>query len=130
MRKRSLFWLLLGGLLVSGIFTSQAMAAVFHVTNATEFQAALNAAASNGEDDIIYLAAGTYAGNFTYHPPDTEHRALTIQGEPGTSAEDVILDGQNSGTVLNVHDTSQGPIAELGMTGITVQNGNALYRGG
>ena len=75
-------------------------AAEFHVTNATEFQNALTAAQSNGQDDTIYLAAGIYGGNFTYLPPGTEHKSLTITGESGISAEDIILDGQNSGGVL------------------------------
>ncbi len=134
MKKNLLFSLMLMGVLLSAIFASQSIAAVFHVTNATEFQNALNTAKNNGEDDTIYLAAGTYAGNFTYHPPDTsttEPRSLTIQGESGTSAEDVILDGQNSGMVLLVYDSSEGPMAEARITGVTVQNGNnSGYTGG
>lgn len=105
-------------------------AAEFHVTNAAEFQNALDTAESNGEDDTIYLTAGTYLGNFHYGPPDTENRSLTITGEPGTSASDIILDGQNSGRVLTLYDWSLGPVAEITITGITVQNGNSSQDGG
>lgn len=62
MEKR-LFWpLRLGTLFVATIFVSQTMAAEFHVTNATEFQNALNTASDNGQDDTIHLAAGIYQG--------------------------------------------------------------------
>ncbi len=102
-----------------------ASAAEFHVTTAAEFQVALDAAENNGEDDVIYLAAGTYKGHFAYHSP-TEHKSLTVRGEPGTSAEDVILDGQNSGGVLTFyHDDPSytGPTADVWVNGLTIQNG-------
>ncbi len=125
MKKYSLFWLMLVGLLISGIFTSQSMAAVFHVTNATEFQNALNTAESNGEDDTIYLAAGTYQGSFGYQPPETEHKSLTIAGEPDTWPASVILDGQNLGTVLFLQDYSEaGVLASINIHGVTIQNGS------
>jgi hypothetical protein len=130
MKKYSLLWLMLVSLLISAFFTSQAMAAVFHVTNATEFKNALNTAAYNGQDDTIYLESGIYQGNFIYVAPNTEHKSLTITGEPGTSAEDVILDGQNSGTVLLLGDFTEGTGSDVRINGITVQNGNSTYDGG
>ena len=133
MKKNFIVSLMLVGLLVSAIFTSQSMAAVFHVTNATEFQAALDAAETNGEDDTIYLASGTYAGNFSYQPPDTEHKALTIQGEAGTFAAEVVLDGQNSGRVLFLLDYNiyaDGSVPEVRISGMTFQNGNSLWGAG
>jgi hypothetical protein len=105
-------------------------AAEFHVTTAAEFQAALDAAKNNGQDDTIRLAAGTYLGHFVYKPPDTEHKSLTITGEPGTSAKDIVLDGQNSGKVLYLDDTNVGPVAEIRVNGMTFQNGNSLLAGG
>jgi hypothetical protein len=71
--------------------------------------------------DTIYLGKGTYQGNFRYEPPDTEHKSLTIMGEPGTSAQDIIIDGQNSGRVLDIYDWSDGNVAEIRIDGITVQ---------
>ncbi len=52
------------GLLLSGLLASSVWAAEFEVASATELQDALDLATSNGEDDIIHLAAGTYVGNF------------------------------------------------------------------
>ena len=110
--------------------TSQTRAAEFHVTDAAGFQNALNTAETNGQDDIIYLAAGTYHGGFPYSPPGTEHKSLTIRGEPGTSAEEIILDGQNSARVLDIYDMSEGSLVDLVIDGITVQNGYAPYHSG
>jgi hypothetical protein len=105
-------------------------AAEFHVTTAAEFQSALDAAETNGEDDVIYLAAGTYEGNFDYEPPDTEHKSLTIRGESGTTASDVILDGQHNGRVLRIYDGDEGDMAEVVVTGITIRNGSYPNGGG
>ncbi len=100
------------------------MAAEFHVTNATEFRDTLNTTEINGEDDVIYLAAGTYTGSFGYHPAETEHQSLTIAGEPGTNSSQIILDGQNLKGVLTFYDdTSAGPIADITVRGITIQKG-------
>ena len=95
----------------------QVNAADFHVTTAAEFRAALDAAENNAEDDVLYLAAGIYQGNFNYQPPNTEHKSLSVKGKPGTSAEDIVLDGQDSGKVLyltdNVVEDGGGPVAEI-----------------
>jgi parallel beta-helix repeat protein len=122
------FALLIGVVWISP--PSTASAAEFHVTNAAELQDALTEAGSNGEDDVIYLAAGTYEGNFVYEPNATEHKSLTITGESGTSAADIILDGQGSGRALYLDDWSEGPAAEIRIDGITVQNGNSTWMGG
>ena len=59
-----------------GLGSAVAVADTFNVSTAAEFQAALNEAAVNGQDDTIILAAGTYstAGNlsFTYTREETE----------------------------------------------------------
>jgi hypothetical protein len=123
--KKSFFlgWTL-GLLFSSAILASSAPAAVFHVINATEFQNALTTAQSNGEDDTIYLAEGTYHGNFKYRPLSSEHKSLTIKGEPGTNPDDIVLDGQGSGIVLLLNDGDEGgAIAEAIVEGITVVNG-------
>lgn len=112
------------------ILINPVSAAEFHVTNATEFQNALDTAENNGEEDTIYLASGTYPGNFSYLPPGTEHKSLTIMGEPGTTASNIILDGQNAGRVLRLYDWSAGPVVEITINGITVQNGNSSFNSG
>jgi hypothetical protein len=99
-------------------------AAEFHVTNAAQFQNALTVAQSNGEHDTIYLGAGIYKGNFRYKPPSSEHKDLTIKGEPGTSAEDIVFDGEGDGIVLFLNDGDEtGGIAKGVVEGITVMNG-------
>jgi len=124
-----LFALLIGVVWIGPPSTASAQVS-HHVTNAAELHDALEEAKSNGEDDVIYLAAGTYEGNFLYAPLVTEHKSLTITGESGTSAADIILDGQNSGITLNLYDGSEGPAAEIRIDGITVQNGNSTWNGG
>src|SRR5574340_985176 len=79
-------WLILS-VLFWVLFSSPAMAAEFHVTNADQLHAALSTARTNGEDDTIFLAAGTYGGNFDYSNP--EPKQLTLKGEEGTAAEEV-----------------------------------------
>jgi hypothetical protein len=98
----------------------QVNAADFHVTTAAEFETALDAAENNGQDDTIYLAAGTYWGNFEYAPQDGS--SLVIRGELGTSAEDVILDGGGAGTVLWLEGSSAG--GSVSIEGVTIQNGS------
>jgi serine protease len=123
------FALLIGVVWIGPPSTASAQVS-HHVTNATELHLALDAAESNGEDDIIYLAAGTYEGNFIYNPPVTEQRSLTITGESGTSAADIILDGRGSGRTLHLYEWEAGPVAEVRVNGITVQNGNSTHSGG
>ncbi len=101
-------------------------AAEFHVTTAAEFQDALNNASNNGEDDTIYLAAGTYEGNFVYAPGDG--KPLIIKGEAGTTAQDVILDGGGDGRVLDLSGSSEG--GSVSIEGVTLQNGSGGGTGG
>ncbi|MFC1956407.1 choice-of-anchor Q domain-containing protein [Chloroflexota bacterium] len=95
-------------------------AADIHVTTAAELQNALDQAATNGTDDTIYLAAGTYVGNFKY--ADAEDWSLTIQGELGTTAQDVVLDGSDTGTVLELDGFPSGIVYAI--RGITLRNGS------
>ncbi len=99
-------------------------------TNPCALQHALDDAKSNGEDDTIYLLAGTYEGNFRYSPPDTEHKSLTIQGAPGTTPQEVILDGQNSGQVLRLYGYSSGDQTEVLIEGLTIRNGRSITQSG
>jgi hypothetical protein len=111
-------------------------AAVFNVSNPAEFQAALNQAASNQEDDTIQVAAGTY--NLTnplwYSPGPTENYRLTIQGEGadvtilngggGESGQILLLDNRSieGGTDENAHQTIRG----LAFTGGSASEGGGV----
>lgn len=131
--KRMLFsGVCLGMFLFTGIAArGVATGAEFHVGNGADFQAALDEAASNGEDDVIYLNFGVYRDCFYYVPPSTEHRDLTIRGEPGTRPEDVVLDGSewpwSPPLLLNDYDYDDefGPVADVTIQGLTVQNGQS-----
>src|SRR3990172_7315794 len=111
------------------LFPTDGFAAVFNVTDEAELRNALDMAATNGEDDTINIAAGTYNTDGTTfdYPLDIvagdENFALTIVGEgPGVT----ILDGGNSEQVLdiqtwNIPDDSN---VNITITGLTIQNGN------
>ncbi|MFC2032514.1 choice-of-anchor Q domain-containing protein [Chloroflexota bacterium] len=92
----------------------------YHVTTAVGFHDALNQAETSDIDDIIYLAAGTYVSNFEYTPQDTW--SLIIRGELGTTAQDVILDGGDTGSVLKLYGSTTG--ITYGIEGITLRNGS------
>ncbi|MFW6150777.1 MAG: right-handed parallel beta-helix repeat-containing protein [Chloroflexota bacterium] len=111
-------------------FPGHASAAEFHVSTAAEFQAALEGAGANGEEDTIYLAPGTYYGAFKYEPVEAEHRSVCVRGEIGTGPGEVILDGQGGGRVLELRDYTAGPIATFRLQGITVRNGQRSNSGG
>ncbi len=98
----------------------------FHVSTPQEFQAALSAAGANGGDDNIFLAAGTYVGNFKYQP--SEANALTIKPEEGTTGGQVVLDGDNLAYVLMLN--ADGLAADFVLEGLVLQNGNSTNGGG
>ena len=80
--------------LVTMGFRSSAIAATFNVTDVAGLRAALVTAATNGQDDVIVLAAGTYAtGGTTFTFLTNESNSLTLQGASGTTRSQVILDG-------------------------------------
>jgi hypothetical protein len=96
------------------------MAVEFHVTDAAGFYDALYEAARNDEDDTIYLAAGTYPGNFTYVSRNA--RSLAITGEPGTSAETIILNGVEP-TMMTLYLSSNVDGSSVDVEGLTIRNG-------
>jgi parallel beta helix pectate lyase-like protein len=103
-----------------------ARATDFHVTNSSQFQAALATAGSNGGNDTILLAAGTYYGNFKFTAG--EAYGLTIKPDTGAPEGSVILDGQQAGYVL-LMDASGLEVAFI-VEGLTIQNGNSMEHGG
>jgi hypothetical protein len=106
--------------------TMPARAVDFHVTTASTLQAALASAESNGGDDTIYLAAGTYYGNFRF--TSMEDRNLTVTPEVGTLKGSVILDGKQSGYVLLLEGNSYE--VNFIVEGLTIQNGFSRESGG
>ena len=123
-----------------------AIADTFNVSNGIELWDALQEAAANDADDVINLAAGTYDqyvpdpflqfANFVCNPVESEPRSLTIQGAPGTSADQVILDGHDNGFVLSIFDGTPADaptpavLPEINIIGLTLHNGNAPYEPG
>ena len=104
-------------------------AATFCVSNETELQTALTAAASNGEDDTVQIVQGTYNGNFTY--ASTETNSLTIEGgytEDCSSRtidpENTVLDGGGVDNVLML--VTDDLAADFSVEGLTIQNGSSL----
>lgn len=114
--KKNLFLGMIAGTL---LFITTGMAAEFHITDSTGLYNALSTASNNGQDDIIYLATGTYQGNFTCNTTDA--KSLVIKAEPGSSAQNVILDGGSSGSVLTIEGSAGGGTVSL--EDLTLQNG-------
>ena len=102
---------------------AHAIAASFNVTDATGLRAALVTAATNGEDDVIVLAAGTYTtGGTTFTFVTNETNTLTLQGATGTTRDQVVLDGGGISQVLNF--SCVGSCGAVTLQGLTVQNGS------
>ena len=114
-------------LIVTTLFSPPAHAYEFCVSDASQLQAALSTATTNGEDNTIRIVQGTYVGHFVYL--STQPSSLTILGGYTASCasrtiepENTVLDGQNTGHVLTIGDTSTTDIA-LTIEGVTFQNG-------
>ncbi len=107
------------------ILSPVAHAAVFDATNAAELASALDAADTNGEDDTINIAAGTYdatgVGGFVYDG-SAEDFSLTLVGAGSDMA---IIDGGQSVRPLGIDS-----IGSVSVTGITFHNGDADQSGG
>lgn len=101
-------------------------AAQFPVSDAQGLQNALTLAAVNGEDDVITLAAGYYAGNFNFN--SAESGSLTIQGAAGTTNSDITIDGGGGGRDLNLVCTANAAITVRGITFSRNCAGNAALR--
>jgi len=98
MKARLLFLVFLVAFLASNV----AFGETFNVTSPEEFQSALTIAESNGEDDVINVAAGTYNITSTLHYSsyngDSGHK-LTIQG---AGADQTVLNGGGSVQILDI----------------------------
>ena len=87
-------------------------------TDPCTLRTALDIARTNGRDDVVTLALGTYP-SAGYAADDG--MALTLRGRPGTTSSDVVLDAGGSGTPL--HLESFGATASVTVMGVTLQDG-------
>lgn len=113
----------------AGLITSPfaVHAAVFNVTNVTQFQTALTTAQANGEGDTIIVAIGAYnvATTLTYTAVATENFPLTVNG---FDSDFVILDGANVLPILRIDTTAvtTDDSVAIALSNMTFQNGNAV----
>ena len=95
-----------------------------NVSNAAGLRSALLTAATNGQDDVIVLAAGTYAtGGTPFYFVTNETNTLTLMGANGSTRDQVVLDGGGTSKVLKFDCV--GSCGAITLQGVTVQNGNA-----
>ena len=106
-------------------FTQTISAKTFHVADGRELFLAFSEASNNGEDDIIYLAAGVYKGEFIFET--SEANSLTLTSEPGLKAEEVVFDGEDMVRPLYIFSDAA---ADIGVANITVRNGRNIDYGG
>ena len=110
--------------IVSFVLSATTYGAVFNVTNPTEFQDALNTAASNSGNDTINVAAGNYAITATLTYNAAQNDTLSIIG---TGAGSTILDGGSSVQILNINTTglASDDLADISISGISIKNGHS-----
>ena len=124
MKARLLFLVFL----VAFLATNVAFGETFNVTNLEEFQDALTTAESNGEDDIINVAEGTYniTSTLRYSTYDGDSGdKLTIQG---AGADKTVLDGGGSVQILYIDTGTDG--GDVTIKGMAFENGNGGNGGG
>jgi hypothetical protein len=97
----------------------------FHVADGRELFLAFSEASNNGEDDIIYLAAGVYKGEFIFET--SEAKSLTLTTEQGLRADQVVFDGE--GMVRPLYFSSEFA-ADMAIINISVRNGKTDGNGG
>jgi predicted outer membrane repeat protein len=125
--------IVMGGLLACLLGAPPVQAATWCVGSATDLTAALSAAESNGEDDLIQVVQGTYNGNFVYFT--NEAYSLTIKGgytvdcaSRVVDPANTVLDGQGAATVLALEST--GLAVAMSVDGVTLQHGANSDGGG
>ncbi len=107
----------------------QPRAAVFdNVTTPAEFQAALDNAATNQENNVINVSAGTFALTTTLsYDSGSVGGSLTIQG---AGAGSTILDGGNSVQVMTLSSLNGFLNPQIIVRGLTFRNGSSNDPGG
>ena len=74
-------------------------------SNPCDIETALNTASSNGDNDTIYLKAGTYSVVNLEYAPTSQEGSLTIVGE---TDNETVLDAGEDGRVLSIDTTQSG----------------------
>ncbi|NWF76531.1 MAG: choice-of-anchor D domain-containing protein, partial [Nitrospirae bacterium] len=128
MKTKKLVWTFFVCFLVLFLAIPSIMwSATFNVSDIPQFQSALTLASSNGEDDTINVAAGTYTltSTLTYTSTGTENHSLEIIG---ASSGSTILFGGNTAQILSINTVE--PDADISVRYIEFQNGNSSGNGG
>jgi len=102
-------------------FPVLSQAATFNVTNGATLQTALTTAETNGQDNIINLAAGTYTSASPFIFNSIQTTSLTLQGAGATTT---MLDGLATTGILSVINRG-----DIHLRGVTVQNGHNATAG-
>jgi uncharacterized repeat protein (TIGR01451 family) len=117
------------GCLAACAWSTSLSAATFTVTTPAEFQAALTAAAGNGQNNTIEVAAGTYnlTATLTFVASAASGQQLVISGaDPATT----ILDGQNNVQIMSIDLTDeQNVLQQVQVQRLTFRNGSAQAAG-
>jgi hypothetical protein len=113
-------------LLLCMVFPSFLSAGIFYVSDATQFQSALNTAKANGQDDVILVAPGFYnlsSLTLTYYP--TDNYDLYIQGY-GKGV--TVLYGGNVNRIMEIDtlDLADDSSVQITINGLTFRNGKDL----
>ena len=97
------------------LFSGFSDAATFSIDagDVAGFQSALTAAATNGQDDVINVSAGTFNLSSTLTYETSQAYSLTISGD---SAASTILDGGDSVRVMRLDNQTQGNVVLRHMT--------------
>ncbi len=114
--------------------SSLTQAETFNVSTTPELRTALSTAATNGENDTIVLADGTYKtmdddeGTFVYL--SNEGNSITLKG---SHADNVVLSGEGLTGVISFKSTNEGQISYLEnisfVNGSNNDKGAGIYSG-
>jgi parallel beta-helix repeat protein len=97
----------------------------FHIADGRQLFLAFSEASNNGENDIIFLAAGVYKGEFIFET--SEANSLTLTAEPGLKPEQVVFDGEDMVRPLYISADVE---ADIEVGNITIRNGKTDEDGG
>jgi len=131
MRNRPLFAI---ATLVVAMVWNPARAAFFCATSNATIASALTTAATNGQDDLVRITAGTYAPSVPFEFTSEEAFAIEISGGwgPGCTTPRVgttTIDGQHLFRALRVSQNSNATGASVTISDLTLLAGKAIGSG-